>query len=297
MAFPNGKIELDPYMDPVLGTCYVGQSSGPGTLLFKKGVIFFVFLSEEGSEEVHIGCVRPGSKCNAIGRTHRPNGAIEKYVVELQPRQDEEGATYFMAVVQDDNLELDFDDGFKFMVVSKNGKTELHLMPLRAPGFKITLDPRRDAQDQVFWVGRNQWDLVLHLNRGVAFSIRLSDDGLEEIEISRPKNNDKSQSFRRRMGFDGTVDKYIVSLEHRLDDRGKPYYYGVVQEDLNLNFEDGYVFLVFTSKQGKEELQISKNREASIRDNGKNDSQSSYLKKTDTGEVPRETPRRNSQVA
>lgn len=302
MAFPNGKIPLDQYLDPVLGMCYVGQTSGPGTLKFRKGVVFFVFLSERGAEEVHIGCARPGSKCDAIGRTRKQNGSVDRYVVELQSREDDEGQTYYMAIVQDDSLDLDFDDGFKFVVVTKDAHVELHIVPLRTSGFKIDLDPRNDAQQQIFYVGRNQWSLILHFKRGAAFSIYLSEDGNEELEITRPKSGDTFLPLRRRIGNDGIVDKYIVPLERRVDDSNRPFYYGVVQDELDLDMEAGFVFLVFTSKPGKEELQISKNREASTRDNQKPDiaysrTPDSDPRKTETGEYPRVSLRRNNQVA
>lgn len=161
MLFPGSKIDLDPREDRYSNTFHVGRNQSPFTLKFKKGVVFFVFLSEEGSEELHIGCARPGSQCDTIKRRLATNGDVDRYVIKLERHTDESNKTYFMGIVQDDNIELSMDDGFVFFVFSsKEGEEELHItknkeVSLREDRNKTEIINKRPAESgQYLAMGR-----------------------------------------------------------------------------------------------------------------------------------------------
>ena len=128
MPFPNTKVELDPRPDQYGNIFHVGRNASPFLLRFKKGVIFFVFISEFGNEELHIGCAKSGSQCDSIKKRMSSDGPVDRYVIRLERREDENSKTYFTGIVQDDSLELDMESGFVFFVfTSKPGKEELHI--------------------------------------------------------------------------------------------------------------------------------------------------------------------------
>lgn len=123
---PGMCILLDPKTDRDQNIYHVGRIQGPAKLNFKEGVIFLAFLSEEGDEELKISCAKPGSICDTV-RRKMDDGTVERYVIALQRRED-----YYMALVQDDNLELDLKDGYVFFVfTSSEGSEQLHIMKNR----------------------------------------------------------------------------------------------------------------------------------------------------------------------
>lgn len=124
----HSKIELSPKNDANGATYHVGNMQAPLKMSFKKGVVFLVYLSEESCEELHIGCARPGAQFDPIKKRLNKDGSVDRYIVRLERREDKNNQTFFIGLVQDDNLELDFENGFGFFVFSsKLGKEEIHL--------------------------------------------------------------------------------------------------------------------------------------------------------------------------
>jgi hypothetical protein len=135
------------------------------------------------------------------------------------------------------------------------------------PNLKIELDPREDRYNNIIHIGRNQSPISLKFKKGVAFLIFLSEEGNEELHIACAKTGSQCDSIKKRIHADGTLDRYVVKLEHREDEKGRSFYIGIVQDDnLEIDFSDGYIFFVFSSKQGKEELHITKNKEQQVRE-------------------------------
>ncbi len=122
------KIELDPREDKYQNIYHVGRIQSPVLLRFKKGIVFFVFTSEEGAEEIHVGCAKSGSECSSVKKRLAEDGSVDRYVIELKKREDADQKTYYIGVVQDDSIELPLEDGYVFFVfTSKNGGEELHI--------------------------------------------------------------------------------------------------------------------------------------------------------------------------
>jgi hypothetical protein len=53
------------------------------------------------------------------------------------------------------------------------------------------------------------------------------------------------------------ADKLSIRLVPRFDEFGKKFYIGRLQFPGTINLENGAVFLVFTSEEGNEELQVA----------------------------------------
>lgn len=52
-------------------------------------------------------------------------------------------------------------------------------------------------------------------------------------------------------------DKFCIKLYKREDKNGKTFYVGRMKAPVSLNLKDGAAFLIFTSEEGCEELQIA----------------------------------------
>jgi hypothetical protein len=61
-------------------------------------------------------------------------------------------------------------------------------------------------------------------------------------------------------------DKLSIRLDARIDEDGNKFYIGRLNGPFTINCEDGVVFLVFTSQEGLEELQIGHSNKSSNND-------------------------------
>lgn len=126
---------------------------------------------------------------------------------------------------------------------------------------KIELNPRTDKNDSIIFMGRTKAPMVLKFKKGVIFFIFLSEDGSEELQIGLARPDSDFSSLRKRISLDGSLDRIIVPLVSKEDDHGKIYYMSLIQDEVELDLSDGYLFFVFNSIQGKEEMHIVKNKE------------------------------------
>ena len=130
---------------------------------------------------------------------------------------------------------------------------------------KIELVEKEDRYNQSYHVGKLQAPSSLSFRKGVALFVFLSENDAEELHIGCAKPDSRCESIRRVLK-DGELDHYVVDLKKKTDQFGNVYYMSVVQDDLILNLEDGYVFFVFSSQEGKEQLQIKRNKEKDKRE-------------------------------
>ena len=135
---------------------------------------------------------------------------------------------------------------------------------MRTTPMKISLDVREDRYHQNFYIGWCASPIKLSLKKGVAFMIFLSEEGYEELHICNARPNSKFSSIKKSLNKDGVVDRYFVNLEKKIDDYDNPYYIGIIQDDdLEISLDDpGMVFMVFTSREGSEQIQIVQNKQA-----------------------------------
>lgn len=127
---------------------------------------------------------------------------------------------------------------------------------------KINLDVREDRHNQKFYIGWCSGPIKLSLKKGIAFMIFVSEEGYEELHICTARQNSKFSSIKKSLNTDGSVDRFFINLEKKIDEFDSPYYIGVVQEDLEISLDDpGMVFMVFTSREGYEQVQIIQNKQ------------------------------------
>lgn len=123
------RIDLESRPDRNQQPIYLGKIEAPITLNFKKGTAFFIFNSEPGCEEIKISKAIPGSPCSPIRKSFKADGSLDRYHVSLEKKMDTDGCTYYMALIQDDTIELDFSDGFLFFVfTSKLGAEQIQIV-------------------------------------------------------------------------------------------------------------------------------------------------------------------------
>lgn len=162
----NILIELESRTDKFNQTYYMGRFRAPTTIKFKHGVAFLIYVSERDMEEMRIACAKPGSEMGGIKRRFKPNtdAVIDKYVIRLEKRLDQNDKIYYLGLVQDDVLELDMgQEGFVFFVfTAKDGQEELHIgkndFVAREPREESSQQNRRLSSPQTEIVHRNTND-------------------------------------------------------------------------------------------------------------------------------------------
>jgi len=111
---------------------HFGKIAVPASISFKgDGVVFFVFTSEPGFEQLMIGKAKPDKKSVPVGKTYSDNGVLSRCFIPLNIKMDkkEPPAPYYMSVVRDDDLELDLENGYIFFVfTAKPGKEQLQIV-------------------------------------------------------------------------------------------------------------------------------------------------------------------------
>ena len=128
---------------------------------------------------------------------------------------------------------------------------------------KISLDIRKDRNQKEFYIGWCAAPVKLSFKTGVAFMVFVSEDGYEEIHICSARQGSRFSQIKKSINSEGETERYFVSLEKKIDDFNNPFYIAVVQDD-NLEIpldEPGMVFMVFTSREGYEQIQIVKNKQ------------------------------------
>ena len=116
---------------------------------------------------------------------------------------------------------------------------------------KIELDPREDKNGCLFHLGKLSFPGEINCSNGVTFLIFLSEEGDEELQIATINN--ENTTFSKYSKRD---DRVKVSLEGRIDKYGKKFYVGKLMFKGIVDCNDGILFIIFTSKEGCEELQV-----------------------------------------
>ena len=118
---------------------------------------------------------------------------------------------------------------------------------------KVELDIREDKKGAIYHIGRLRAPINIDLSNGATFLIFISASGEEELQIAC---NDKDNATFPR--YTKKADRIKVGFEDREDQHCQNFFVSKLQYNgyVNCSGEKGAVFMVFTSKEGSEELQI-----------------------------------------
>lgn len=105
---------------------YIGKLQHPGTLDFEYGVSFFVFVSEEGLEELQIAPLDP----SRIGKSRNDSYLNGRISINLYPMEDQNGRTYYVGEIVGLS-KIDLRPGVFFTIfTSKPGHEEIQISRL-----------------------------------------------------------------------------------------------------------------------------------------------------------------------
>lgn len=116
---------------------------------------------------------------------------------------------------------------------------------------KVELHPREDKNGSMFHLGKLQFPGSINCSDGVTFLVFLSEDGEEELQVATINNDNTTFSKYSKRN-----DRVRVSLDSRKDKYGKKFYVGKLMFRGTIDCSKGMIFIIFTSKDGCEELQV-----------------------------------------
>jgi hypothetical protein len=93
--------------------------------------------------------------------------------------------------------------------------------------------------------------ISIDLTNGVTFLIYNSESGFEELQIA-PFDQDNPNLAR----FERKDNKIKMRIYRRTDVNDKTYYVGKLKLNAKVSFQDGGSFMIWTSKENSESLQI-----------------------------------------
>jgi hypothetical protein len=114
-----------------------------------------------------------------------------------------------------------------------------------------------DSNGHPFFVGKLQFPGTINFERGVSFMIFCSEEGHEELQISPVDPQRRSKSKRSGIGYK-PGGRITIDLQYFEDSNGEKVYTGEAQGPGSTDFTHGIFFTVFVSREGSEELQISR---------------------------------------
>jgi hypothetical protein len=128
----KSKIELTKILDANGQPYYIGKLQFPGKLEFACGASFFVFVSEDGVEELQIAPLDPSRR----NKSSREGAYLEgdrnevRISIDLHPMSDQNGNTYYVGEAIG-LTDLNLRNGIFFTVfVSKTGQEEIQITRL-----------------------------------------------------------------------------------------------------------------------------------------------------------------------
>lgn len=127
---------------------YIGKLQFPGTLKFECGVSFFIFLSEDGQEELQIAPLTTSRRSKTDDDLYMNKSRIS---VDLYPMVDQNGRTYYVGEAVG-LAKLDLVRGIFFTIfTSRPGHEEIQISKLNPKIRKgaETIYKRRSYSDSI----------------------------------------------------------------------------------------------------------------------------------------------------
>lgn len=116
----------------------------------------------------------------------------------------------------------------------------------------IPLEPRLDGDGKIFHLGKLKCPVLIDLSQGITFLVFLSVSEEEELQIAV---NDRGNTTYGRSYL--RQDKMKIPLDKKEDRWKSPFFVAKVKHPGLIRANDEVCFLVFSSREGQEELQIS----------------------------------------
>ncbi len=115
----------------------------------------------------------------------------------------------------------------------------------------VPLISREDRNKDIYHLGRIRFPGGINCRQGVAFLVYTSEEGEEEMQIATLDQEQNTFASYTQM-----ADRLKVNLSSRIDQYGKKFFICKIKFDGFLDCTDTLNFMVFTSKEGGEQLQI-----------------------------------------
>ena len=122
--------------------------------------------------------------------------------------------------------------------------------------YKIQLDPRLDKDDNIYFLGKVRYPGTIDFRQGLTILAFTADEELEELQIAVNDKENSSYSKLNVEKLDNQKTRIKIPLTAREDSFGKNYYVCKVRSNIVLDCFDEVVFFLYTSKKGKEEVQV-----------------------------------------
>lgn len=130
------------------------------------------------------------------------------------------------------------------IIIDTDAKTKVELTKIDA-----------DKNGQPYYIGKIQFPGNLQFDKGISFMAFISDDGVEQLQIS-PLDTSRLKVSKRTPVI--TKDRVCIVMYPLTDSKNKTYYVGEAVGPFSMDLRSGIFFTLFVSKAGLEELQISK---------------------------------------
>lgn len=125
---------------------------------------------------------------------------------------------------------------------------------MNSNSMQVTLSSLLDRNGNIYHIGRVNFPGYIDCNDGVVFLIFLSEEGEETLHITTINNENTTYSQVTRR-----PDRIKIPLESRMDQNNKKFFLCKLQTKGFIDCRNPVTFLIYTSKEGSEELQIISN--------------------------------------
>lgn len=139
-------------------------------------------------------------------------------------------------------------------IIYNNIKNKLPIDPEAKT--KIDLNKHTDGNGATFYTGKLQFPGIMQFDNGASFMVFTSEPGYEQLQIAPLE----FQKKRQRTFPEFSNGKWIIPINPLEDKNNNTYYVGEVLTMGQLDLREGIFFTIFISKEGNEEIQISKLR-------------------------------------
>lgn len=120
---------------------------------------------------------------------------------------------------------------------------------------KILLIKSSDKDGYPYYTGKFQFPGTLEFDAGISFMVFVSEEGQEELQIAPLDPSRRSRATRNEAILS---HKLSINLHPQKDINGKTYYIGEAMGVAELKLRHGIFFAIFVSREGEEEIQISR---------------------------------------